>query len=78
MQEQQKNKTNFNRTKPHKITNVYKSEYKQGKSMNDNEYKILWTISWFIFISVLSIFFNSRWYLCLLFFWLIGLYGKET
>lgn len=70
---EQKTKQNYNKTNPHKITNVYKSEYKQQRYMTDNEYKILWTLIWFIFLGVLCIHFNTCFPLLLLFIWLIGL-----
>lgn len=56
-----------------KITNVYKSEYKQQRYMTDNEYKILWTLIWFIFIGILCLHFNNCWSLLLLFIWLMGI-----
>lgn len=66
-------KVNQDRKNVSKITNVYKSEYKQQRYMTDNEYKILWTLIWFIFIGILCLYFNSGWYLGLLFIWLFGM-----
>lgn len=70
---QENNKRNYKKPNPHKITNVYKSECKQQRYMTDNEYKILWTIIWVIFLMVLCIHFNSGWYLSLLVIWLFGI-----
>lgn len=70
---QENNKKDYKKPNPHKITNVYKSEYKQQRYMTDNEYKILWTLIWFIFLGVLCLHFNTCWPLLLLFVWLIGL-----
>lgn len=66
------NQRNKKNNQAHKITNVYKSEYKQQRYMTDNEYKILWTLIWFIFIGVLCLHFNNGWSLLLLVFWLMG------
>lgn len=68
-----KKSVNQDRKNVSKITNVYKSEYKQQRYMTDNEYKILWTLIWFIFIGVLCLHFNNCWSLLLLFIWLMGI-----
>lgn len=70
---QENNKKDYKKPNPHKITNVYKSEYKQQRYMTDNEYKILWTLIWLVFLCILCIHFNSGWYLGLLFIWLMGI-----
>lgn len=38
--------------------------------MNKTEFEIIWTALWFIFIGIITIFFNNAWFLLLLIIWL--------
>ena len=41
--------------------------------MNDKEkYELIWTIAWFIFISILCFIFKNGYPLLLLFIWILG------
>lgn len=44
--------------------------------MDKNIFNIIWTLLCFIFIGVITIFFNNAWFLLLLIIWLIRYYVK--
>ena len=40
--------------------------------MDDNKFNIIWTICWFVFISVLCFMFKNAYPLLLLFIWILN------
>ena len=49
----------------------YRKPYRRG--MNKNEFRILWSALWFLFIFGLSVVFNTMGPLWLLIFWFVGI-----
>ena len=65
------NKKFYNSRDWKKVKNFYRPVYRRG--MNKNEYRILWTALWMLFIGGLCFIFNSALPLSLLLLWMAWL-----